>query len=73
MFYKAGNISENSGNAKANLKRKLNASGIHHYSINLSAGDILHIKAEQYGIDLIAKVSTVAINLLSSLIRQMVS
>jgi tetratricopeptide (TPR) repeat protein len=55
---KAGNISENSDNAKANLKRKLIAGEIHHYSISLSTGDFLHIKAEQFGIDLIAKVST---------------
>ncbi len=56
---KAGNISENSGTVETSLKRKFIAGEIHHYSINLSAGDFLHIKAEQYGIDLIAKVSSV--------------
>ncbi len=57
--HKAGDIYENSGTVETSLKRKLIAGEIHHYSINLSAGDFLHIKAEQYGIDLIAKVSTV--------------
>jgi hypothetical protein len=56
--HKAGDISENSDNAKANLKRKLIAGEIHHYSISLSTGDFIYIKAEQFGIDLIAKVST---------------
>ena len=56
--HKAGNISENSGNAETSLKRKLKAGEIHHYRINLSAGEFLHIMAEQFGIDLIAKVSS---------------
>ncbi len=55
---KAGNISVNKNNAEINLKRKLKAGENHLYSIQLNAGDFLHIKAKQYGIDLIAKVTT---------------
>jgi len=55
---KAGNISKTSDITEAGVKRKLKAGETHHYSIDLSANDFFHIKAEQYGIDLIAKVSS---------------
>ncbi len=56
---KAAIIADSDGNTGTTFKRKLKGGEIHHYNINLSAGEFLHIKAEQYGIDLIAKVSTV--------------
>jgi len=55
----SGHKSKISGIIEKGLKRKLKAGETHHYSIDLSANDFFHIKAEQYGIDLIAKVSSV--------------
>lgn len=40
------------------LKRRLKAGENHLYSIQLSAGNFLHIKVMQYGIDVIAKASS---------------
>ncbi len=58
-IHNAGIISDSDGNAERSFKRKLRAGEIHLYSINLLANEITHIKAEQFGIDLIAKASTV--------------
>lgn len=43
---------------KTDLKRKLKAGENHLYSIQLSAGNFVHIKVMQYGIDVIAKVAS---------------
>ena len=51
-------IPENKGYTESHVKRKLKAGENHQYSIELDSGKTLHIKAEHYGIDLIAKVST---------------
>ncbi|MEO6132452.1 MAG: tetratricopeptide repeat protein [Saprospiraceae bacterium] len=44
--------------AGQSIKRVLKAGETHRYSVELLPGEMLHIKAEQYGIDLIAKVSS---------------
>lgn len=54
---KTANISAIKINSNTVLRRKLKAGENHLYNIQLNAGEILHITAEQYGIDLMAKVS----------------
>ncbi len=55
---KATKTSNKSDTEETRLKIKIKAGESHHYSIHLNAGEFAHIKVEQYGIDIIAKVSS---------------
>ena len=55
---KSAAISKKEITAAAQLKIKMKAGETHHYSIYMDAGEFAHIKAVQYGIDIIAKVSS---------------
>ena len=55
---KVTGISEQKDNAVTILKIKLKAGDAHHYSIYLEAGEFVHIKAIQYNIDVMAKVTS---------------
>ena len=58
-----GSVSKTTGNpdkkniSETKLKIKLKGGETHLYSINLNAGEFVHIKATQYGIDVMAKVT----------------
>lgn len=56
---KVTGISEKKNVIETELKIKLKSGETHHYSIYLKAGEFVHIKAEQYNMDIIAKVTSV--------------
>ena len=56
---KSTNISENNNVTKSKKVRTLKAGEIHHYNISLAAGEFAHIKVNQSGIDVLAKVSAI--------------
>lgn len=55
---KAVSISENMADKELQLRIKLKGGETHHYSIELKAGELVHIKAVQYDLDVMAKVFT---------------
>lgn len=56
---KTARISENNSITKSKQVRTLKAGEIHHYNINLAAGEFVHIKVNQSGIDVLVKVFAV--------------
>ncbi|MEO5646866.1 MAG: tetratricopeptide repeat protein, partial [Chitinophagaceae bacterium] len=60
--HKTQNLSENSSNTDPRLKRQMKAGEKHQYSLDLKAGEFTHIKAGQFDIDVMAKISLASDN-----------
>lgn len=56
--HKARSISENNSSVQTRLKRIVKAGEIHRYRISLKPNEFVHLKVQQYDIDVIAKVSS---------------